>query len=298
MDYTQIAAFKKQRQKLRDRIKNDINKLAAMGQISNFQATHAILDKLISEADTHAKLYGGLKQDAWVGGLAETYLPSTLEIVEAGQAPKPGPAAHEAAFQVGQGDYPGGWNTWVWNGYGPLTEAQYHACESTHHQQGTSKGSAQAKAYMDLNKAQWGEQAIYQVPPKGKVYQTAEWDWGGPVQGKSADMLIMDDPPPPSKLTMKQADEVLASIYAQHVKPAPTPVVPYDVVTIYAKGMYQKLLVGNWYTGQKIQAMTGKSPKKLLVPEGYVVLYHPTQDKLKVVPEVNEYGNKPVFDDF
>lgn len=174
MDNQKMAKLKKQRNTLRNRIKEDINKLAQMGNISNFQATHMILDKLINEVDTYAKEgYSPLKADQWIGGLAETYLPSTTEIVH-GLGDTFAPETTEAN---------GTFHSYTYAGIGPLTKGQYDACMNTYNLTGGAHALSQAGHYAEANK---------QV----KKYIPQPWDWGTtePIQGQSADLLIVDDP--------------------------------------------------------------------------------------------------------
>lgn len=151
MDYSKIAAVKKQRDALRMRIKTDINKLVELGDISNFQATHMVLDKLIYEADQTQKSYGFLKQDAWVGNLAETYLPSTTELVH-GLAPKTETVIPTAGVQYPYTDAEAaGWESYTWGGYGPLTKEQFAECKAK--DCGDGKTITLAKKYASYNKA-------------------------------------------------------------------------------------------------------------------------------------------------
>jgi hypothetical protein len=77
-----LGILKKKRSALRNRIKADIQALVDLseGELSKFEATHAVLDTIINEVDNAVKSYG---QPATLGhGLAQTYLPSTLELAE------------------------------------------------------------------------------------------------------------------------------------------------------------------------------------------------------------------------
>jgi hypothetical protein len=79
---TNLAALKKRRTILRNRIKADILQLIKMseGELTQFEATHALLDTIINDCDNAVRSYGA--SAALTVGLAQTYLPSTLELAE------------------------------------------------------------------------------------------------------------------------------------------------------------------------------------------------------------------------
>lgn len=322
MDNTKIAKVKKQRDALRKRIKEDIQKLATMGECTTFQATHMILDKLISEADSASYNF---TVEEWVPNLAETYLPTTLGIVEAKHAHK----AEAGVKAPGPGNYPGGWDTWMWNGYGPLTEDQYYLCKCIHEQEGTAAGSKQAKMYMDLNNAK------------------------APFKGQSADLLIVDDLPAMPEtvvlaskysvngITSYLGDWLNANLVKSYGVKAPegyklqySPAKdaykvikikklkttlelaqdaalekllaeeqalkdPTEQFTIFVPykgalgGHYESVKVDKWYTGKQVLSAFGGLKN---LPKGFVKVHHPTKDVLKVVHETGptSWGN----DDF